>query len=173
MTIETSEGIYFYGGEHGQKYAAFSNFFPVKIKDPDSNLKFNCSEQYFMYYKCLTFEPNNTYLLNTIWEETNPKEIKKLGRLVKNYDERIWNAKRMDVMRSAVRLKFSQHQELIDLLLSTGDKQIYEASRTDNVWGIGYDANTAVHESPDRYGMNLLGVVLMETREWLRRQQNA
>src|SRR5262245_44630735 len=37
-----------------------------------------------------------------------------------------WESVKLDVMREAVRAKFSQHEELRDILLSTGDAEIVE-----------------------------------------------
>ena len=53
------KGIYFYGvkGEYG----VFSNFYKCNMECFINNniIHFNCSEQYFMYYKCITFDPTN------------------------------------------------------------------------------------------------------------------
>lgn len=60
-------------------------------------------------------------------------------------------------MRTVLRLKFTQHQKLKDLLLGTGDNHLVEDSPTDYWWGIG----------ADRSGQNQLGKLLEELRDEL------
>lgn len=69
-----------------------------------------------------------------------------------------WNELKDDVMRKAVFAKFTQHGELRDLLLSTGDATLVEHTTNDNYWGDGGDGS----------GKNMLGKILMEVREQLR-----
>ena len=65
-----------------------------------------------------------------------------------------WEAVKHDVMRQALSAKFRQHQALTDLLLSTEDKTLVEASPTDYYWGSGATGG----------GKNMLGRLLMELR---------
>lgn len=67
-----------------------------------------------------------------------------------------WNIHRLFVMRKAVLAKFTQNENLRDLLLSTGSRMILEDS-PDAYWGTG---------GFGRYGPgeNMLGKILMETR---------
>jgi N-glycosidase YbiA len=60
-------------------------------------------------------------------------------------------------MRDVVLPKFSQHEELRQLLLSTGDAKIVEHTERDDYWGDGGGS-----------GKNMLGRILMEVRERLR-----
>jgi hypothetical protein len=68
-------------------------------------------------------------------------------------------------MRSVLRSKFLQHEDLRALLLETGDARLVEMGRTNNpvnrVWG-----------EVNGKGLNMLGVLLMEIRAELR-QANA
>jgi ribA/ribD-fused uncharacterized protein len=41
--------------------------------------------------------------------------------------------------------KFSQHEELKQFLLQTGDKILVEASPVDFIWGIGLSIDNAAH----------------------------
>jgi hypothetical protein len=66
-----------------------------------------------------------------------------------------WNIKKVDRMRRVLLEKFTQHQILAGYLLSTGSKILIEESKTDAFWGIGKKGN----------GQNMLGKLLMETRE--------
>ena len=97
--MATNKDIFFYrqNGLHGY----MSNFSRHKFS-VDSTY-FNCTEQYFMYYKCLTFDPNNKVLLDKILTETNPGKIKQYGRLVRNFVPKIWEHKRYDIMLNALR----------------------------------------------------------------------
>lgn len=67
-----------------------------------------------------------------------------------------------------------QRVKLRELLLSTGTRELVEASALDRVWGIGYSqAQASGHgeEERARWGKNLLGKALMQVREWIRRQE--
>lgn len=72
-----------------------------------------------------------------------------------------WSKVRFDRMRAVLRVKFSQHQDLQELLLSTGDARLVESARTDNavnrLWG-----------EVNGKGKNMLGILLMEVRSELR-----
>jgi len=68
-----------------------------------------------------------------------------------------WSQTKFDRMRRVLRAKFTQHNDLRELLLSTGDIRLVEAGRVDNevnrVWG-----------EVGGKGLNMLGVLLMELR---------
>ena len=141
-----------------------SNFYNSDFIDSRGN-KFCCSEQFFMYEKCIQFDPTNTKLLEQILKETNPTKIKALGRKVQNFNNDVWNIVRSDKMYAGLVLKFTQNPKLKQLLLSTGDKLLYEASPKDKIWGIGYSVEKAIETDPKLYGQNLLGIGLMKLRK--------
>ena len=163
--MEFEDKIYFYGSKG--IYGYLSNFYKSNFECFINNniIKFNCSEQYFMYYKCITFDINNIELLNTILKETNPIKIKALGRKVQNFDDKIWNLKKYYIMLNALYYKFSQNLVLKKKLLDTGNKILYEASPRDKIWGIGYSAEKAININTNKYGSNLLGIALKEIRD--------
>ena len=72
-----------------------------------------------------------------------------------------WSTSKFNRMRRVLRAKFTQHADLRDLLLSTGDARLVEAATVDNdvnrLWG---EVNGS--------GRNMLGVLLMEIRAELR-----
>lgn len=156
-----NNAIYFYNLSN--KYGFMSNFYKCKFHDSKSGHTFNCSEQYFMYYKCLLFDKYNVDLLNKILTETSATKIKKYGRLVQNFDDKIWDLHKFDIMTDALRLKFS-NIKLQNLLLDTDNKILYEASKNDKIWGIGYYDVDAIKIDPSKYGQNLLGQALMKIR---------
>ncbi len=69
-----------------------------------------------------------------------------------------WETVKDSVMRDAVRAKFTQHEDIRAVLLSTGDETLIEAARNDAYWGYG----------PDGKGQNKLGLTLMDIRDELR-----
>ena len=162
--METEKAIYFYGTKGD--YGVFSNFYKCKMECFINNniIHFNCSEQYFMYYKCITFDPTNQKLLDMILKETNPVKIKALGKKVQNFDENIWTSKKYFIMLNGLYYKFSQNPLLKEKLLNTGSKKLYEAAPRDRIWGIGFSAEKAVNIDISKYGSNLLGNALMELR---------
>lgn len=59
---------------------------------------------------------------------------------------------------------------LKSLLLDTGERELVEASRFDQVWGIGFDAQQALAVPREKWGQNLLGVALMNLRDRIRQE---
>jgi len=92
--------------------------------------------------------------------------IKKLGRLVSNYDDNYWNGKRQLVVYEGLLAKFSQNIDIKKQLLNTNDVILAECAVKDCIWGIGLSMN-----NPDRFdmkkwkGQNLLGYTLMMVRD--------
>jgi ribA/ribD-fused uncharacterized protein len=64
-----------------------------------------------------------------------------------------------DIMREAVRLKFKANPDIRVLLLATEDAALIEKTTGDYYWGCGTDGT----------GKNMLGRILMEVRDELRR----
>lgn len=72
-----------------------------------------------------------------------------------------WSRIKFDRMRAVLRTKFSQHDDLKELLVSTRDAKLVESATVDNavnrLWG-----------EVNGRGRNMLGVILMDVREELR-----
>ncbi|OWY91502.1 hypothetical protein PHMEG_00039897, partial [Phytophthora megakarya] len=177
--VETNRAVYFYG-QRDLKFGFLSNFHPCEFTDANGR-KFYSSEQYFMKKKQEMFDPDNEKLAIAILRAKAPSVAKKLGRQVKNYDDAVWSKHRYEMMLEGLKLKFSSDEALIDKLLATGDKKLYETSRRDAIWGIGLSvANVAkmfresesfrrtgdvdVDTQTMCFGKNLLGNALMEAR---------
>jgi ribA/ribD-fused uncharacterized protein len=95
-----------------------------------------------------------------------PAEAKRLGRKVKNFDQQIWNQESFQIMVDVNTAKYQQKPRLKELLLSTGNKTIVEASPFDSIWGIGLHwEDDRVLNKEEWKGLNLLGGALMEVRD--------
>ena len=139
---------------------ALSNFayFPFYH---DGHLFYN-SEQAFMYEKAKMFDPSMT---KKILKEGRPWKVKQLGRQVKNYNEKEWNESRYSIMKQIIREKAKCNKDVKQVLLSTKNTILVEASPYDKIWGIGVDKNNPKVYEPSKWlGSNLLGEVLMEIR---------
>jgi ribA/ribD-fused uncharacterized protein len=75
-----------------------------------------------------------------------------------------WSRTKYDRMRAVLRAKFSQHEDLRELLLSTGESRLVESGTVNNAvnrtWG-----------EVNGKGQNMLGVMLMELRTELRSER--
>ncbi|MHB9758487.1 NADAR family protein [Streptomyces sp. BYX5S] len=99
----------------------------------------------------------------------HPSEAKKAGRLVRGFDDAVWERARFGVVVEGSVHKFASDPGLREFLVGTGDRVLVEASPMDRVWGIGLAADDAAAQDPRRWrGANLLGFALMAARERLR-----
>lgn len=133
-------------------YGEFSNWYRSTFEY--GSYIFVNSEQFFMWQKALLF--GDKEIADTIVCTVDPKEIKALGRRVKNFNQRLWDSVKYDLMYLANYLKYSQNDELKQKLIDTKGRHIEEASPYDEIWGIGKHGK----------GQNLLGKVLMELRDY-------
>jgi len=89
--------------------------------------------------------------------------------VTKNFDAAVWDSSAYSIVVEGNRHKFSQHENLLKFLLSTGNKVLVEASPSDAIWGIGLPQDSNEAMNPFRWrGTNLLGFVLMEVRDSLK-----
>lgn len=133
------------------EYGDFSNFarFPIRL---DGEL-WPTSEHYFQAQKF-----KDRAVRKKIRNAKSPMIAARLGRDRAQPLRRDWESVKVEVMRRAVRAKFTQHEELRTLLLETGDAKIVEHTDNDAYWGDGGDGS----------GKNMLGRLLMEVRAWIR-----
>ena len=111
---------------------------------------------------------NDTEILEEIMDISSPKEVKALGRKIRNFDEHQWAEHRYKIVKQGNYLKFSQNADLKEFLLSTNNKIIAEASPYDAIWGIGLKKEHPDSIYPEKWkGLNLLGFALMEVRDEL------
>ncbi|MEM1136252.1 MAG: NADAR family protein [Bacteroidota bacterium] len=132
----------------------------------EDSIHYKTAEHYMMARKARLF--NDEEMLTEIVASNTPSEAKKLGRMVKNFDQLVWEKHRCEIVIQGNYLKFSQHPELEELLMNTKNRIIVEASPRDRIWGIGIGKNNENAENPAKWrGSNLLGFCLMEVRDML------
>ncbi|MCP5050233.1 MAG: NADAR family protein [bacterium] len=141
--------------------SCFSQWYysPFKV----DNHRYPTAEHYMMAEKARLFKDTET--LPRILAARHPGEAKKLGRLIKGFNEETWQSARFDIVVAASYYKFIQNEDLKEFLLATGKRVLVEASPNDRIWGIGLAENDEGVEQPVRWrGLNLLGFALMEAR---------
>jgi len=146
----------------------FSQFYPCEFNGivGKDHLKFNCTEQYMMYRKAITF--NDKVTAGLIMKERKPSKIKKLGRDVKSFKDKKWDEVAEHIVYQGNLLKFSQNPKLLKELLITGDAILVEASARDRKWGVGLALNNPkIFDKSKWRGKNLLGSILMHVRSEL------
>ncbi len=133
------------------EYGCFSNFsrHPVWLKGKS----WPTSEHYFQAQKFA-----GTTHEEDIRKAKTPGLAAQMGRDRKRPLRQDWEAVKDGIMHEVVLAKFSQHADLKDVLLATGDAKLVEHTFNDSYWGDGGDGS----------GQNMLGQILMRVREELR-----
>ncbi len=133
------------------EFGCFSNFaaYPIRI----GGKVWPTSEHYFQAQK---FEEER--YREEIRRAKSPMIAARMGRDRKRPLRRDWESVKVAVMRDAVRAKFTQHDDIQEILLSTGDAKIVEHTTNDSYWGDGGDGS----------GKNMLGQILMQVRDELK-----
>ena len=148
-----SDAIKFYS--ISDEYGEFSNFagYPIRV----GKKTWPTTEHYFQAMK---FSDKSEQ--EKIRKANSPMLAARMGRDRKKRKLRKdWESAKDNVMREAVLAKFTQHDELRELLLATGDVKIIEHTANDDYWGDGGDGK----------GKNMLGRILMDVRAKLRKEQ--
>jgi ribA/ribD-fused uncharacterized protein len=121
------------------------------------------AEGFMMAEKARLFGDDDA--LELILDADQPAEAKKLGRGVRNFDDKRWAEVRYDVVLRASLAKFSENEDLRAYLLSTAPAVLVEASPRDRIWGIGLGPDDERVLRPGEWrGRNLLGFALTFVR---------
>ena len=130
------------------EFGEFSNFayFPIKL---DGKM-WHTTEHYFQAQKFA-----DQQYQEKIRAERSPMIAARLGRDRKQKLRNDWESVKNNVMKKALMAKFTQHEDLKTLLISTGDAKLIEHTVNDAYWGDGGDGK----------GQNFLGRLLMQVRD--------
>jgi N-glycosidase YbiA len=143
--------ILFYGTKE-VPYGCFSNFSAHKFML--DGLEWRTTEHYFQAMK-FAGHPEH---IEALRQMPSPMQVAKAGRSRARPLRPDWEEVKDDIMRQALRAKFTQHPEIQKILLETGHKELIENTTKDHYWGCG---STGM-------GKNMLGKLLMELRDELR-----
>jgi ribA/ribD-fused uncharacterized protein len=153
----TATHIFFWGGPASQWYLHAP--FRQRFVTDGPVFAFNCAEQYMMAAKSLSFGDNASF--DRIMSTSDPKEQKRLGRLVNAFNKAVWEATVPNVLVRAGLAKFSQNPDILVWLLSTAGKRLVEGSPSDLIYGVGLRYDDPRIEDPANWlGLNLLGDAL-------------
>ena len=131
--------------------------------------KFCTAEQYMMYSKAIHF--GDEEIAQKVMATRDPKKQKALGRQVKNFDATEWNRVARLYVFDGNYAKFTQNEDLLKILMATGDTVLVEASPYDAIWGIGMSEEEARKTPADKWkGTNWLGLAITKVREELLRK---
>src|SRR5206468_9233936 len=121
--------IYFYSTKD-QPYGCFSNFAPYGILM--DGLWWPTVEHYFQAQKFAGSEH-----AEAIRQARSPMQAARMGRSHQRPLRSDWEAVKDDIMRAAVRQKFTTHAAIRAVLLGSGDELIIEKTTRDYYWGCG------------------------------------
>lgn len=153
----TDKHVLFWGG-------VFSNFEPAPFKTTQH--EFLTSEHYFMFCKARFF--HDTEIAEQILKVEHPRDAKKLGRQVKNFDADKWKEVCRSFMKSGLRLKFGTNPELRKEIQKYSNLKFVECSPYDRIWGIGLSEDDSRADDESQWlGTNWLGECLDCVRDEL------
>lgn len=152
----TKEFVLFCGSE-------FSQWYKSEFKDENGVTYITC-EQFMMAHKALLFKDKKAYDL--IMKTSNPKKCKEYGREVENFDKEIWDEYAKLIVYVGNYYKYTQNEELKNLMYKYEDKEFVEAAHYDKIWGIGLrETDKRCLDKNLWKGTNWLGECLTEVKE--------
>jgi ribA/ribD-fused uncharacterized protein len=153
-----------FGGYKGQD-ASFKPVGAAFGKTPVE--EFNTCEQWMMACKAAIMNDQET--ADKILAEKNPPKQKDLGREVKNFDAKLWDAHKENVVYYGNLWKFQQNPHMLEFLKQFPIDTIFaEAAPWDKVWGIGLGPDSVDALNPEKWlGLNLLGKAISRVRKEL------
>jgi ribA/ribD-fused uncharacterized protein len=158
-TLTVAEDIGFYRANE-KPYGAFSNLYRREIVF--GGRKFPTSEHAYQAGKA-----RKEVVREWILSAPSPSLVAMAAHGLYTWDiVPNWSNIKFERMRDVLRAKFTQHEDLRELLLSTGDARLVETAKT----------NSAVNRTwgeVNGKGKNMLGILLMEVREELRTNAEA
>lgn len=117
MQSSCSDSAVYFWNSDDQPYGALSHWYHADSKDKDGTV-YPTMEHYSMYHKAHLF--GDKQIGTEILSLQSPEEVKQAGRRVCGFDKDKWTACREQIVFCGNLLKYSQHQDLQQLLLEVG-----------------------------------------------------
>ena len=137
------------------EYGYLSNLYKVPVTFEDRT--FRCSEDAYQFGK-----PKDPAVAEWIISAPKPHLCAAAAHALLGFDiVPEWSTKKVPRMARVIDAKFRQNRDLRKKLLETNPRSLIEESNTDAFWGIGKKGN----------GHNMLGILLMATRNELLREE--
>ncbi len=103
----------------------------------------------------------------------HPRDQQAFGRDVANYNQKVWDKNKEEIVYRANLAKYSQNQFLQDKMMKHKGKTFVEASPKDAIWGIKMAEDEPYIEDETRWkGQNLLGKALTRVMNTLIQEQS-
>lgn len=134
------------------EYYFLSNFYETPVCY--NGLTYRSSEAAFQAQKTLDNNTRKRFI------NLDSRDSKRLGKKVELRSN--WNKIKTGIMAEIVHAKFSQHPELVEKLLLTGDATLIEG----NTWHDNYYGSCVCDKCVNMDGKNYLGKILMDEREY-------
>lgn len=170
--MKITKGYVFFYKNWLSNYQKTDFFYPSK---ENPAYRFDSTEQGFMFLKALYFG-DDAIATEIYATHGNPEKCRRLGRLVKGYDDEKWSKVRYNIFSDLIYQKYLQDDELRKKLLSPefDDKLFVEASPIDKIWGIGMsEENLRILDQKNWRGLNYLGQITTKVREKLKKIDQA
>jgi ribA/ribD-fused uncharacterized protein len=136
----------------GTAFRFLSNFYPAKVVY--EGIEYPTSEHAYQAAKTL-----DVYQRHNVASQPTPGAAKKFGKAVSMRPD--WDDVKVDVMEEIVYAKFTQNENLGDMLILTEDIELIEGNNWgDTFWGVC-----------DGVGENHLGKTLMRVRDRLNKER--
>lgn len=158
--------LFFWGHKPARDGAVTCSCFSQWYTSPFTveNIVYPTAEHWMMAGKARLFGDSSA--LGKIINAKSPGEAKSIGRLVKGFDQKLWDEAKFDIVVRGGYHKFTQNGPLKSFLLNTKNRVLVEASPVDTIWGIGLTSESEFASIPTKWrGLNLLGFALMEVRD--------
>ena len=146
---------------YGSENAPFSNLYPAKV--PMNKKNYLSSEQAFRHTRAT--ENNYPNVAARILWSRDPYDLMDLDRNIVLTEE--WKKKEDFVLFKCIFRKYEANEDLRDLLLTTGDMELAEATRSTK-WATGASFNSNAMKTHTWTGDNRQGKHSMKVREYFK-----
>ena len=127
---------------------------------------FQTAEHYMMFYKAKFFGDHDNAA--KVLLAPTPRIAKAIGRDVTPFVKHVWDKQALVAVKQASLAKFRQNKALRAELLKHAGKTFVEASKTDQLWGVGLEEDDPRILDPKNWrGKNQLGFILTEVAKEL------